>query len=398
MVSAARMCLICKGSRALCGHARCPLLARMSVEPKVKELAEKEFFGPSTSVFVGRFGYPNVGIGPLAAMELKDNIDNPATWLSLDYSDIIELRSLMLRSRMSQNVHARNRYVYENQELALATKPTDVEMSFSSKPLYRVSFSDIHQPMGPSASLEKLTIAENPHIPRKIDYIVSDDVKAFDAGVMLYRDGQDVYRISTILSSGVLGMKDSRKLVPTRWSITATDSLLFDYMVSEVKEFPSVNEFQVFSHQALNNRFEILLMPGNWEYENFEAWAPGGLWTASLKRTEILEEYEPFEGRTKYADKEGGGYYASRLGVIEGLRRMGRQARVIVFREVYEGYTVPLGVWQVRENVREAMGGESEKFNTLQEALLAIGTRLRLKIKDYTKQSRIIRQSRIMDF
>jgi hypothetical protein len=271
-------------------------------------------------------------------------------------------------------------------------------MSFSSKPLYRVSFSDIHQPMGPSASLEKLTIAENPHIPRKIDYIVSDDVKASDAGVMLYRDGQDVYRISTILSSGVLGMKERRKLVPTRWSITATDSLLFDFMVSEVKDFPSVNEFQVFSHKALDNRFEILLMPGNWEYENFEAWAPGGLWTASLKKPEILEEYEPFEGRTKYADKEGGGYYSTRLGVIEGLRRMGRQARVVVFREVYEGYTVPLGVWVVRETVREAMRGQPEKFNTLQEALMAIGTRLRLKMRDYTKQSRILRQRRIMDF
>jgi hypothetical protein len=397
MVSAARMCLICKGSRALCGQSRCPLLARVSVQPKLKEVGQ-EFFGPSTSVFVGRFGYPNVGLGPLAAIDMKENIDNPVNWLSMDYSDIVEMRSLVLRSRMNQSIHARNRYVYENQELALATKPTDVEMSFSSKPLYRVSFSDMNQPMGPSASLQKLTIAENPHIPKKIDYIVSDDVKASDAGVMFYKGGQDVYKISTILSSGVIGMKKKRKLVPTRWSITAVDSLLFDFMVNDVKDFPSVNEFQVFSHQALDNRFEILLMPGSWEYENFEAWAPGGMWTESLKKPEILEEYEPFGGRKKYADKEGGGYYAARLGVIEGLREMRRQARVIVFREVYEGYQVPLGVWVVRENVRNAMRQKPESFATLQEALNSIKDRLRLKMEDYQKQSRILRQRRILDF
>jgi len=397
MVSAANMCLICKGSRALCGQSRCPLLARVSVQPKLKEVGE-DFFGPSTSIFVGRYGYPSVGIGPLAAIDFKENIDNPATWLSMDYSDIVELRSLMLRSKMSQSIHAKNRYIYENQELALATKPTDVEMSFTSKPLYRVSFSDVNQPMGPSASLEKLTIAENPHIPKKIDYIVSDDVKASDAGIMIYNEGQDVYRISTILSSGVLGMKEKRKLVPTRWSITAVDSLLFDHMVGEVKDFPSVNEFQVFSHRALDNHFEILLMPGSWEYENFEAWAPGGMWTESLKKPEILEEYEPFGGRKKYADKEGGGYYAARLGVIEGLHKMKRQARAIVFREIYEGYQIPLGVWQVRENVREAMKGKPEKFSTMQEAMLIVGTRLRLKMKDYVEQSQILKQKRIMDF
>lgn len=397
MVSAANMCLICKGSRALCGQARCPLLARLDVQPRVGDLPS-DFFGPSSSVFVGRFGYPNVGVGPLAAIEPRKNIDNPSTWLGMGYTDIIEMRSLMLRSRMSQNIHARNRYILENQELALATKPTDVEMSFSSKPVYRVSFSDIHQPMGPSASLERLTLAENPHIPRKIDYIVSDEVKSSDAGVMLYEGGQDVYKISTILSSGVLGMKERKKLVPTRWSITAVDSLLFDFMVEDVKGYPSVNEFMVFSHRALDNRFEILLMPGSWEYENFEAWAPGGLWTASMKKAEILEEYEPFRGRTKYADKEGGGYYASRLGVIEGLRRMRRQARVVVFREVYEGYQVPLGVWQVRENVRQAMSGRPESFSTLKEAMMAIGTRLRIRMSDYTKESKILRQRRLGDF
>jgi hypothetical protein len=197
-----------------------------------------------------------------------------------------------------------------------------------------------------------------------------------------------------------MGMEERKKLVPTRWSITATDDMIFKNMVSEVKDFPPVNEYMVYSSNYLDNHFQILLIPGNWEYENFEAWAPGSMWSFNLKKTEIIEEYEAFKGRTRYANKEGGGYYAARLGVIEGLHSMRRQARVVVFRdrEIYEGYTVPLGVWQVRENVRNAFRQKPEKFATLNQALKHIDSKLRIPMEDYIKNSLMLKQRRISDF
>ena len=113
---------------------------------------------------------------------------------------------------------------------------------------------------------------------------------------------------------------------------------------------------------------------------------------------QLVEEYEPFKGRTSYADKEGGGYYAARLGVLEGLRKLKRRARVVVFREVYEGYTIPLGVWVVRETARNAFNGSPQKFATLKEALSHIDSKIRLPMSDYVKNSRILKQTRISDF
>ncbi len=397
MVSTARMCLVCKGSRALCGQVHCPLMARINIEPRIRDIPS-DFFGPSTSVFVGRIGYPRVNVGPLAAVEYTKGMDDPSTWFGMDYSKLIELRSLMLRSKVTHYVKSRDRFVLENQELALADRPTDVEMSFKSKPVYRVSFSDIVQPMGPSAMLESMKLAENPHIPKKVEYIVSDDVKAAQAGVMLYEKGQDVYRISTILSSGVLGKRNARKMVPTRWSIVATQDMITQDLLTRIRDLPQVNEFMVYSSQFLDNHFEILLMPGNWEFENFEAWAPGSMWTANLKQPEIISEFEPYPGRKRYADQQGGGYYASRLGVAEGLADLGRQARAVVFREVYEGYTVPLGSWQILENVRHAFSQGAESFATRKEALEHINSRLRLPMEDYVQQSRLLKQKRLFDF
>ncbi len=391
------MCLVCKGSRALCGQIHCPLMARLDVKPKMENLP-MDFFGPSTSVFVGRMGYPRVSVGPLAAVEYSEGIDDPSRWFGMEYSELISMRSMMLRSKLSHSVRSRDRYILENQELALADRPTDVELSFRSRPVYRVNFSDVVQPMGPSAMLERLRLAENPHVPRKIDYVANDDLKSSQAGLMLYRDGLDVYRITNILASGALGVKKDRKLVPTRWSIVAVQDMVAQDLISGIRDMPQVSDYRVYSSTFLDNHFEVLIMPGSWEFENFESWAPGSMWTASLKKPEIIGEYEPFRGRKKYADQQGGGYYASRLGVAEGLSRLGRQARVVVFREVYEGYTVPLGSWQILENVRNAFRQKPEVFQTRKEALDSIGARLRLPVRDYSEKSSLLKQGRLGDF
>jgi hypothetical protein len=370
----------------------------VEISPKVD--IGTEFSGPATSVFVGRIGYPNVFIGPVAPFALQNiyQADNPALWYGMDYSDIIAFRSSMIRSKNKQNIFSNERIVENVREIALSIKPTDVEMSFDKKPVYSVKFSDVIQPMGPSVNLKSLRIMENTKIPEKVDKIVSDEMRAFESTFELYKTGLDVYKVSAIFSTGVLGLKENKKIVPTRYSITAIDDIICKNMLEEVRTFPSINDFYVYSSSYLDNHFEILFMPGNWEYEDFEAWSPGSFWAKWVKDAQIVEEYEPYDGRTAYADKEGGGYYAARIGVVEALHRMRKQARVIVFREIYEGYMIPLGVWVVRETVRNAFKDAPQKFSSMQEALAHIGTKLRIPMQQYMKSSIILRQRRIDDF
>ena len=169
-------------------------------------------------------------------------------------------------------------------------------------------------------------------------------------------------------------------------------------MMKRIRQYPIVNNYLVYESKYLDNTFIILLIPGGWEYENFEAWTPGSTWAKEAKEAFILDEYEPFKGRTKYADKEGGGYYAARFGVCEALDEMKKQARVIVFREISEGYVIPVGVWQVRENVRNAMNPVPKKFQIMKEAMDYIQTRLNLPLSKYREKSEILKQKRISDF
>ena len=147
----------------------------------------------------------------------------------------------------------------------------------------------------------------------------------------------------------------------------------------------------------MDNSFTILLMPGYWEFENFEAWAPGSNWSAQTQ-AKIIPEYEPYHGRTAYAESQAGGYYASRISVVRYLEKIRKQARAVVFREVSEGYSVPLGVWVVRETSANAFKQKPHIFDTKKEALDYINPKLKVPLNQYTKQSKILSQRTLADF
>ena len=372
------LCPLCSGKRPVCIH-------EYKILPKI---LTREFFGPSYNIFVGRAGYPHVSIGPIASTEEDMLLDNPSLWFGLPYERLIEMRYLLIRAKATAHVKNNSRFIEENQLISMSD-PIDVEMTFKKDPVYRFESSSITTPTGPIADIEKMKIAENPKISYKLDRIVGDDLKAVDASIAIYNIEKDVYKASSILSSGALGY--NKKIVPTKWSITAIDDILAKNMVRSVKDYAHVKEFIVHSGEYLGNHFEILLMPGNWEFENFESWTEN-------QAINIIGEHEGYMGRKRYAYSQSGGYYASRFGVIESLHENKRQAKVIVFREIYDSYTVHMGVWVVRENVRNAMKNHPNKFSVLDQALVDINTRLRIPIASYLKKSIILNQKRLSDF
>ena len=384
----------------LCGAGSCPLLQRVSLRSPFEGKLSSEMFGPSPSIFVGWKGYPEVYAGPMTSVnpEVAGLLDDPGGWYGLDFNDIITLRSQLVRSKAAVNVRSQGRFVDDNRDIALSVKPTDVEVRFKKKPSFGLSFSPISQPMGPSGELESFKVADNPKIPQKVDYVLSDDLGSVDQAKALYDDNFDVYYLSRVLSSGAMGRAEKQVMVPTRWSITAVDDIIGKALMEQVREFPFISDFRVYSNTYLENHFEILLMPGAWEFEQFEVWAPQTLWTLSYDEPVIVQEHEGHGGRWDYALNEGGGYYAGRLGVVEALYKMRRQARAVVFREIHEGYVMPVGVWEVRENVRKAMAGSCVKFSGLKEVLVYLNTRLRVPVAKYLGRSEILRQRRISDY
>ena len=238
-----KLCIACKGSRLLCGRNTCPLLAALRKRTEFAELTtKKEFFGPSTSVFVGRIGYPNVRVGPMTILEGKESnveigrLEEPSEWFAhgLGMVEIIELRSSTLRSKRGENITSRSDFVANMAEIARAKQPVDVELTFKNKPSFNLSFSDVTRPTGASVNVEKMNVTENPKIPKQVDRIVSDELRAVEAAHGLYDLGLDAYKVAVILSSGALGLRSAKKNGSDKRSITATDDIIFKKLAVQI--------------------------------------------------------------------------------------------------------------------------------------------------------------------
>jgi hypothetical protein len=392
-------CVICKGGRFLCGKTRCPLLVRANFYLKTMPLINGlDVDGASPpSVFIGRIGYPYVYAGPMVPPVHEDTslMDIPELWFGKSMDEIVGFRSMLVRGMHRVNVwrfEEAGRIMEQTRELALSTNSVDVELALLKPPHRSLIMDDDVQPFGPSAPVRDLHVG-NARWDQQIEKAFYDtDLKAVEAVKGLYSDSVMVTKIQRAFSVGAFGLEQNRRLVPTRWSITAVDDILSKDLRERVKTFPEINEYRVYESRYLDNIFEVLMLPQPWSYEAMEAWYPGTIWNPSGKTVMIYGDWEGHEGRTTYASI-GGCYYAARLAVCELLEKERRQATVIVLREAHPGYIMPVGVWQVRENVRNAMRQTPSKFRTLDEALVHISHQFQIPLSRWIQTSRLLQDA-----
>jgi len=421
------ICLRCKGARLLCGKKSCPILLKKSVLKSLvpfefdKTLRNVELSGPSPpGFFVGHFNYPNVYLGPLVPFqkfEIDQKIsdyhilDAPELWFGKSIVDVIGYRSSLVRNNFKINVNIGKRsrkntppmkaqkLLETSQELSMAARPVDTETKLPKMNL-RMLMDNHALPMGPTGMAEKIRITENTKVHPKVDYCVADtDLKATEAvSKYLYFKGRvPESTIKRVFSAGLLGEKNKRRIVPTRWSITAVDDIISKALIKEIKRFPEINEYRIFERTYLDNHFKILLFPGKFMYEMNEVWAPNTLWNISLNgnigslKPQIMTDFEFYKGRKNYASNITGAYYAARKEVCEYLYRIGRQARILIFREVQGGYIVPLGVWVIRETVKNAMElNNPQILDNFDDSIKSMADGFMVSYKYWKKSSKLI--------
>jgi len=393
------LCIACKGTKMLCSKSRCPILIKHYAKLRnAPHIDSTSIYGSAPGVFVGRYGYPMVSIGPLIPPVIGDTseMDTPERWIGKTIDDIVGFRSGLVRGLYKVNVKKPEqcgKIVEDMTLLSMARDPVDTAAEFFRKPAGRIELDDEVQPFGPSAPLKKAELG-NFKLDQRIEKAYyDDDLMAREAVTGLYKDETMVTRIQRAFSMGAFGAKKSRRIVPTRQSITAVDSILGENLMDQVRDLPLINDYRVFESWQLDNRFIVLLIPEPWSYELVEAWYPDTVWNPVGREIMIISDAERFEGRTTYASI-GGCYYAARLATCEYLVKEGRQAKVVILREAHSGYVMPVGVWNVRENVRNALKGPCSSFNSLNEALTFIQTRFDIPISRWTTNSFVLKDSR----
>ncbi|WP_295618750.1 hypothetical protein [uncultured Methanobrevibacter sp.] len=341
------------------------------------------------SVFIGLWSYPKVYAGPMMVPQLGDTyiMDSPEQWIANDKTqeDIITYRMNLVRGKQLIDIKdVENPFVEKLQDISLASKSIDSEATFGSKPV-GASFNEEITPHGPSAIIEKFDIDAVRWDKQLEKSFYDTDLKAREAVMNLHNKDVPFTAMQKAFSVGAFGLKKNRKLVPTRWSITACDSTIADSLLKEVRHYPIMDTHRVYEFSSLNNYYAIILTPTEWQYEWFEAFIKvlGG-------EEMMFSDYETNTNKTEYSCV-GGCYYSAKMAVLDKLAKLKLQSGVIILREAYSGY-IPLGVFNVRENIKFAMDGDYKEFESLKDSLAYCGTKLQIPISKYVRQSNLLKE------
>jgi hypothetical protein len=346
------------------------------------------------SVFVGSYNYPKVFVGPMVPPIHGDTslLDNPEKWKGKSLEEIVNFRLNLVRGIQKISItQTEGRYIENLQEVTMSSKPTDSDLIFQKSVSSNISLDGESAPFGPVGEIKSAKFSASTSV-KSIEKIFYDrDLKAQDAVLNLYNSGIEISKIQKCFSIGMLGQQ--RKLVPTKWSITATDDIISKSLVTEILDYSLIDSCKVFSYGHLGNIFSVVLFPHRWIYEMIEAWYSNGI-------LGFGSDFENARG-IDHPPAIAGAYFAAKLGVLEYLSKKKIQAGVIILREIRPEYAIPVGVWQVREGIREAMKQVPVISENFEHALLLASKKMSISKSEWLSHGDILtlmRQKTLSDY
>ena len=346
------------------------------------------------SIFVGSYGYPKVGVGPMVPPIHGDTtlLDSPELWLGKTLEDIVNFRLSLVRGIEKISIqNTQGRFIENLHEVAMSSHSIDTDLQFHKTTLPVTTIDGESAPFGPVGDIKSAKFFGT-RSDKSIERVYYDhDLKAQDAVLTLYNQGIDISKIQKCFSIGMLGKK--RKLVPTKWSITATDDIISKSLVSEILEFDLIDSCRIFSHDHLGNMFSVILFPHRWIFEMQEAWHD---------ENKVGFGFDSEDARgIDHPPAIAGAYFAAKLGVAEYLVQKKLQAAVLVLREIRPEYAVPVGVWQIREAVRAAMKKEPYIAGNFGDSVNFASKRMSISKSEWLSRGRLfnmLKQKSISEF
>ena len=336
------------------------------------------------SVFVGSYDYPKVFVGPMVPPIHGDTtiLDSPERWHGKSLEDIVNFRLNLVRGIQKTPVDlTEGRYIENLQEMVMSEKPTDSDLIFQKPTSSKISLDGENAPFGPIGEIKSAKFSGT-YSSRNIEKVFYDrGLKSQDAIIQLYKSGIEISQIQKCLSMGMLGQK--RKLVPTKWSITATDDVISKSLLDDVLDFDLIDSHRVFFFEHLGNLFSVVLFPHRWVYEMIEAWYSNGILGFGY-------DNEDARGIT-HPPAIAGAYFAAKLGVLEYLNSNKIQAGVVILREIRPEYAIPVGVWQVREGIRYAMKQSPIITDNFEQAISIASKKMSVTKNEWLQHGEILK-------
>ena len=347
----------------------------------------KELTTYSTLPLLTSSNYPNISIFQVTNSSIENTQEKQNKFVKKDYSHILQhkARSVVATSQpthktQSESIHNELKTIYSSK------KPIESEHIFENElKIGSILSSKTAGLLGNSTPLMQIKTHDNISISKHLEKHQSGETKTKEAIIDLYDRGFNDTQIRTLLSLSSFGLKKNKILVPSKWAISACDSILEEYLHSQILKYRVGEEFLAFHHNDKGNEFIICMLPYHFCSEVIENFYN------SVSQISVVER-DFVTNSNKLQTKEpqcAGGYWATKLAMFEYMIREKKQYACISIR-IINNYEIPLGVIFVRECVRSALSNSPIIKTTNKEEFE------KYIFKNYLNHFKLYEQSRVL--
>lgn len=325
----------------------------------------KEIIGFGSAPIVGEKNYPFLATHNISNEEKSSSFFETGNLVKKSYDDILPLKAKSILGSTNKNYikKPRTKIVEELRDIYKSKKAVEMQSTFEKELIFnKILTSKVSGVMGSQNELTKLEAQENTSTSNKIEKFTQNDIKAREAIISLYEKGINEHQIINLLALGSFGIDINRKLVPTKWAISAYDQTIEKYLHKKILNNNVINEYEIYHDLDKGNDFIIILIPDHFNAEIVETWDVSGLDQEALsgkwktnKKTIIEVDYVGNDNKLKTKEPQtAGGFWATKSPIHRFLDERKKQASYISIRFI-DNYEIPLGVVFVRECVRKAL-------------------------------------------
>jgi len=109
------------------------------------------------SVFVGSYGYPKVGVGPMLPPIHGDTtlLDNPEQWIGKSLEEIVNFRLNLVRGVQKLSIEkTEGRFIENLHEVAMSSRSIDSDLQFHKTTFPAITIDGESPPFGPIGDIK----------------------------------------------------------------------------------------------------------------------------------------------------------------------------------------------------------------------------------------------------
>ncbi len=328
--------------------------------------------------------YPIVRASVLASTQASEFIsiyDHPDSWRGLDSDAILKMRKCLFRfgAQVDAKTMEPSPLVDTLQTVALSVNPLALHFEVSDIPQKDLVPLGGLLPTGPAVDARNATILNEPETSRVAEKITEQDIPAAEAIWKLLDYEYTLDQVARLMSVGLLGMKDNRRLIPTKSAYKATIDAFVNRAIMELIDRPLTSKFTLSTAELHGDVFTIFAQPGMPRVDYLR-----------VQRTELgIERGFSFEGIKNVSLDPKTSVFAdnARFAVYHDFVQRRRGCQITVFHMSRNQRSEMLGPWRVRAGVKGALESDMLELDSRENALAVLQSLLSPNLAVWTQDT-----------